>query len=215
MSEVSSIVEAKRTTRWVRAAGIGAMIGAGAVLAASIVDNVTEVTDTPATAEYVTTWAMFAVGAFLLLAGAMAIHTRYGEEYGRLGTAGTAIAGLGFLSMIVGGAWSAIDTAPTVEASTAGGFAFMGLLVAVFGSLVLAIAFRRAGVVGRAAALLIAAPVVLVAGFVVGEAISAVVSIDAMWILFLLTFCAGWIALGDALRHSPESAVAEAAAPAA
>ena len=112
-SEISGTVEAKRTTRWIKTAGIGAMVGSGAVLAASIVDNVTQVTDTPATAEYVATWTTFAIGALLLLAGA--IRGRYGDEYGRPGVAGTALAGLSFLSMIVGGVWSAIDTASAVE----------------------------------------------------------------------------------------------------
>lgn len=139
------------------------MVGAGAVLAASAIDNVTAITDTPATTEYVTTWAMFAIGALLLLAGAVATHTRFGDEYGRLGTTGTAISGLGFLSMAVGGAWSAIYTGPVVEASTSGAFAFMGLLIAVFGSLILVISLRRASVTTRAAALLIATPIVLVA----------------------------------------------------
>ena len=62
--------------------------------------------------------------------------------------------------------------------------------------------------------LLIAAPVVLVTGFVVGEAISTVVSVDVLWILFLVTFCAEWVALGDALRYSPESTVSSTVAPA-
>ena len=214
MNTLSSTAEAKRTTRWIKTAGIGAMFGSAAVLAASILDNVTTITDTPATAEYVALWAMFALGAFLLLAGVMAVYIRYSDDYGRLGTVGTVVAGLGFLSMAVGGAWSAVTTGSTV-ASPAGGFAFAGLLVAVLGSLVLALGLRRAGVATRAAALLIAAPVVLVATFVVGEALAAVVSIDMLWILFLVTFCVGWVALGDALRHSSESTIAEATAPVA
>ena len=215
MNELSGTVEATRTPRWIRTAGIGAMIGSGAVLLASTLDNLTAYTTTPATAEYVTTWAMFTVGALLLLAGAAAVHTRYGDIYGRLGLAGTAIAALGFISMTVGGAWSLLYTGPAVDSSTAGGFAFVGLLVALIGSLVLAVSLRRIGMATRAVWLLIAAPVVLVATFVVGEAITALTSIDAVWILFLITFCAGWIALGDALRTSSEVTVPEPAVPTA
>ncbi len=209
MNAHSSIAETKRTTRWTKTAGIGAMVGSVAVLAASILDNVTAITSTPATAEYVALWAMFAVGALLLLVGAVAVYTRYSRDYGRLGTVGTALAGLGFLSMTLGGAWSVVYTGSAV-ASPAGGFAFAGLFAAVLGSLVLAIGLRRASIATRAAVLLIAAPVVLVASFVVSETLAAVVSIDVLWILFLVTFCAGWVALGDALRHSPESGVTTA-----
>lgn len=214
MTEFSSTVEAKRTRRWIKTAGIGAMFGGGAVLTASILDNVTELTGTPATIGYMTTWAMFAIGALLLLVGAVAVHARYGEEYGRLGIAGTTIAGLGFLSMTVGGAWSAVLTG-AVGNSPAGGLAFAGLLIAAFGSLVLAIALRRAGIAPRAVALLVAAPVAFVATFVVGEALAAIASIDALWLLFLITFFVGWVSLGDALRHSRELAAPEASTPAA
>lgn len=214
MTEFSSTVEAKRTRRWIKTAGIGAMFGGGAVLTASILDNVTELTGTPATIGYVITWAMFAIGALLLIVGAVAVHARYGEEYGRLGIAGTTIAGLGFLSMTVGGAWSAVLTG-AVGNSPAGGLAFAGLLIAAFGSLVLAIALRRAGIAPRAVALLVAAPVAFVATFVVGEALAAIASIDALWLLFLITFFVGWVSLGDALRHSRELAAPEASTPAA
>lgn len=214
MSELSSTVEAKRTTRWVRTAGIGTMFGSGAVLAATIVDNVTEVTSTQGTSEYVLSWAMLAIGAVLLFAGAVALYARYGQEYGRLGITGTAIAGLGFLSMTVGGMWSTVYTGPA-EASTPGGLTFAGLLLAALGSLVLAFGLRRTNVATRAATLLIVAPVVLVATFIIGETITAITSIDVMWILFLTTFCIGWIALGDALRSSPELTVAEETAPVA
>jgi len=213
MSKIRGTVEAKRTTRWIKTAGIGTIIGSGAVLAAAVIDNVTKITDATATAGSVTTWAMFTIGAFLLLIGAMAVYARYGEEYGSLGNVGTAIAGLGFFWMLVGGVWSAIDTSPTLEASTVNRFAFIGLLIAVLGSVILGIALRPTGVANRAATLLIAAPVVLVSIFVVSETISAVVSVDVLWLLLLLTFCAGWIALGDALRHSPESPVERAATP--
>ena len=103
MTELSSTVETKRTKRWLKTAGIGTMFGGGAVLTASILDNVTQITEGPPTAGYVTTWAMYAIGALLLLVGAAAVHARYGEEYGRLGTLATAVAGLGFLSMTAGG----------------------------------------------------------------------------------------------------------------
>lgn len=210
MSELRSTVEAKQPTGWIRTAGIGTMLGSVAVLAAAIIDNVTEVTSAQGTIEYVVSWAMLAIGAFLLLAGTGALYARYGEDYGRLGIAGTAIAGLGFLSMTVGSVWSAVYAGPA-EASLPGGFTFAGLLLATLGSLVLGLGLRRANVVTRAAALLIAAPVVLVATFVGGETITTITNIDLMWILFLVTFCAGWVALGDALRYSPESTAAESA----
>lgn len=214
MSEGSGTVEAKRAARWTRIAGLGAMVGAGAVLVAAILDNVTEFTATPGTVEYVTAWSMFAVGGLLLLVGALALHVRYGGDYGRLGALGTAVAGLGFLSMVVGAAWSAVSTGPVVDASASGGLVFAGLLLAVLGSFALAVGLRRSGV-ARAGTLLLVAPVLLVATFVVGEALVAVVALDALWLLFLVTFCAGWIALGDALRSGPESTVAETTAPTA
>lgn len=215
MNERSSTVGATRGG-WVRTAGIGAMVGAGTVLAGSILDNVAEFTATPGTAEYVTTWSMLAVGALLLLVGAVAVHARYGDSYGALGAIGTGIASLGFLSMTVGGVWSAIDVAQaTSDASTSGGLAFFGLLVAVVGSLVLAFGLRRAGVAGRAVALLVGAPVVLVSTFVVGETLSAATGYDVMWLLFVLTFCAGWVALGDALRAGVRTTVGETVTPAA
>ena len=213
MNELDSTVPAERTSDWRRTAGFGVMIGAGAVLAASILDNVTGVTGTPGTAGYVTAWSMFAVGGLLLLLGAYAVHVRYGDAYGWLGLAGTAVAALGFLSVTVGGVWSLVAPGPAGEATTAGGFAFGGILLAMLGSLVLAVALHRSGLAPRAALLLIAAPVVFVATFVVGETISTVVGADAMWILFLVTFCTGWIAVGDALRSRSESPVVEPARP--
>ncbi len=191
------------------------MVGGGAVLAGTILDNVTAFTETPATAEYVATWSMLTIGALLLLVGAAALYTRYGDIYGRLGLAGTVIAGLGFLSMTVGGLWSTLYTGPAGEATQSGGLVFFGLLVAVLGSLVFAIALRRAGLAGRAAALLIVAPVVLVATFVVGETLTALSGFDVMWLLFLVTFCTGWVALGDAIRYTSDSALEETATPAA
>ena len=215
MSVTNGTVEAKRTTRWVRTAGIGAMIGGGAVLAGSILDNVTAYTETPGTVEYVTTFSMLTVGALLLLAGAVAAHVRYGDVYGRLGLAGVGVAALGFLSMAVGGVWSAADTGPALDASTSGGLVFFGLLVAVLGSLFLGVGLRRARAATRAAAVLVAAPVVLVATFVVGETLAAAFDLDVMWLLFVLAFCAGWVALGDALRAAPETTPVETTTPVA
>lgn len=215
MADISSTVQAKRTTRWIRTAGIGAMIGSGAVLAATLIDNLTDITSVPATPEYVATWTMLTVGALLLLLGAIAVYARYDDEFGYVGASGTAIAGLGFLSMIVGGAWSAIYTGPANETLPGGGLVFAGLLVAMLGSLVLAFGLRRAQVATRAAMLLFAAPVVLVLTFIVGEAVTDVVNVDLMWILFLITFSTGWIALGDALRFVPEVTVTEPTTPVA
>ncbi len=214
MNEFSGTVEATRERRWVRTAGIGAMIGAGAVLAGLILDNVVEFTATPGTAEYVTAWSMLAVGGLLLLVGVLAVHARYGAVDGTLGTIGAGIAGLGFLSMVVGGAWSAVYTGPVLDASTSGGLVFLGLLVATLGSLVLAIGLWRAGVAARAVAFLVAAPMVFVATFVVGEPLSAATGYDVMWLLFLLTFALGWIALGDALRADTRTVVDETVVPA-
>ena len=108
-----------------------------------------------------------------------------------------------------------VVAAPLPEASTSGGLAFFGLLVAMVGSAILAVALRRADVAPRAVAGLLAAPVVLVASFVVGQPITDALGLgfDAVWVLFLLTFCAGWIALGDVLRYSPEETVSETVAP--
>lgn len=215
MSELSGTIEAKRTERWVRTAGIGTIVGGGAVLVGSILDNVTNVTSTPATPEYVFTWSMLAVGAFLLLAGTAAAYARYGDAYGRLGLVGSLVAGLGFLSMTVGGVWNALYTGPVSDALPGGGFAFGGLLLAALGSLVLGLALRRSGVAGRAALFMIAAPVVLVATFVVGEALTALSGFDVMWLLFLTTFALGWVAFGDAVRYRANSAVDEPVAPVA
>lgn len=215
MASISSTVQAKRTTRWIRTAGIGAMVGSGAVLLATLIDTLTDFTSIPATPEYVATWAMLTVGAVLLLLGAVAVYARYDDEFGYLGTSGAVIAGLGFLSMVIGGAWSAIYTGPAGETLPGGGLVFAGLLVAMLGSLVLAFGLRRAQVATRAAMLLFAAPVVLVLTFVVGEAVTNVVDFDLMWILFLVTFSTGWIALGDALRFVPEVPVAKPTTPVA
>ena len=205
MAEIRNTIEVKRTMRWLGMAGIGAMIGGGAAFVASILDNVAGFTETSATPEYATTWAMFTIGAILLLIGAVAIHVRYAEEYGRLGAAGAALAGLGFLSMTVGSAWSIMLTGPVGE-SSAGGLAFFGLLVAALGSFVLALGLRRVDGLTRGVALLLAAPVVFVSTFVVGEALADLVSLDVLWILFLLTFYTGWITLGDTLRRDSGSA---------
>ena len=215
MSVTSGTVEAKRTTRRLRTAGIGATVGGGAVLTGSIFDNVLAYTETPGTVEYVTTFSMLAVGALLLLAGTVATHVRYGDVYGRLGLGGTVVAALGFLSMAVGGVRSAAYAGPALDASTSGGLVFLGLLVAVLGSLFIGIGLRRAREATHAATVLVAAPVVLVASFVVGETLTAALDLDVMWLLFVLTFCAGWVALGDALRAAPETTTAEPTAPVA
>jgi hypothetical protein len=193
------------------------MVGGGAVLAMSVLDNATTYTETPGTAEFVATFSMGAVGALLLLAGAVAAHARYGDAYGRLGLLGAVVAGLGFLSMAAGGLWSYAETAPAADGLTSGGAFFLGLLVAVIGSVLLAAGLRRVPRATRAVRLFAAAPVLLVATFVVGEAVNGVLAlgIDVVWLLFVAAFCAGWIALGDSLRGTPETTPVETTAPVA
>ena len=106
--------------------------------------------------------------------------------------------------MTVGSAWSIVLTGSVGE-SPAGGLAFFGLLVAALGSFVLALGLRRVDGLTRGVVLLLTAPIVFISTFVVGEALATLVNLDVLWILFLLTFCTGWIALGDTLRRDAGS----------
>lgn len=201
-----------RVTNRTRTAGLAAIGGGLLLLGAAGMLPFYPGADQAGAPGYRMFFALFTSGAILLAMGAAGSYLRYREVYGTLGVLGSALATIGALSMAVGGLLSFLYAGPVGEATSAGGFAFTGVVVALLGSALVGIALWRAGVATLAAILFVFAAAAFVLGLLAGPTVAGV---DLARLAFVLAFSLGWIGLGNDMRRGPAVDTERTATPAA
>ncbi|MFC6990941.1 hypothetical protein ACFQH3_03585 [Haladaptatus sp. GCM10025707] len=197
------------TTDRVRIAALAAIVG-GVLYALTYLEN-TIPAISPGGSLY---WllGLVAITAYGLIAvGLWAVHSRFSQQYGRVGTALVYLITLTLATMIVGSAMNVLAPTlvdPTQEGATLGG-TIWGL--AMFATLILAtgygIVLWRAGVSRLGAGLLVVNLPLFIGGLVALSALGTVIGIDLAWLAFGAPFGAAWVALGAQLRADATPAV--------
>lgn len=193
------------TTERVRIAGLAAIAG-GALYALSYLES-----NHPTTSRGGSLYALIALVAVtsyaLLTVGLWGTHVRYGDQYGRVGTALVYLMNLTFVTMIIGSVLNVLApdlVDPNQEGATLGG-TIWGL--AMFGTLILAtgygIVLWRAAVSRLGAGLLISNLPLFVGGLVALSSLADVLGFNPAWLAFGVPLGVAWIVLGKQLRHDP------------
>lgn len=147
--------------------------------------------------------------AVLMIVGVSGLQQLHGRRYGRLGSAGATVSGVGLTAVAVGLGWETLSIAFRGEENAIGFVVWTGgLLVLVVGSAVLGVALWRAAVLphGRAA------------GVMLGLLLPAIVAVDvvagalvdgdaAFWLAVTLPYGLAWLVLGSGLRSAGSEAV--------
>lgn len=153
------------------------------------------------------------VPAVLILVAIKALHQYHAATYGRMGTVGSLISGLGVASMGVGLPIEAVALRVglgTVSRVGHTGF-LLGFFVLILGSLVLGIAIYRASLIPHARAVGLWLALAVLFGFVVQIVLyEAGVPEPAedffFWVGLLAPFGLAWIGLGYSLRKTSDRA---------
>ncbi|WP_219420368.1 hypothetical protein [Pseudonocardia nigra] len=148
-------------------------------------------------------WLLLVVPAALLLVALRSLHVRHRGRYGRLGTAGAAITGVGFAAMGVGTAWELVTiTVAGVESAVGYAVHSLGFVLLLPGTVLLGIAVWRAGVLSRAglAGLALALTVPVGVGVAVLGALVHPVDNTGYWLALTLPSGIAWLVVATQLR---------------
>lgn len=145
--------------------------------------------------------------AVLLFVGLLALHARYRESYGRLGTAGVDVILIGYALLFLGSVPAVLLSPGGLRGLIMAGqdLGFLGALVAGVGAVLLGIALRRAGAASRLGALLLI--LALPVGFAGVVLVSAVGFSDIAGLALTVPYGGAWVVFGNQLR-SPRGTVA-------
>lgn len=196
------VVAEKRTLRRLHLAGLAAILGGIGYPTAVATENLVYpgIVEITGTMPYTLFFVLSAVSAIGLLIGTVGLHVYQRERYGRLGSAGAVITGVGFASLAIGTLLMAL----TVDVGIVRVFGAIGFLGTPLGVSILGIACWRAGGISRlASGLFVLGLPALVLDLTLYEATIALTGLPLSTLLYVVPFGVPWVLVGYRLRSRP------------